>query len=66
VNAHILATRPSGPGPNILPATPAHSQRIDSAIEERMAAQIRPQRKRSRRCLVKRNGIFWKTPPPTK
>ena len=43
VNAHIRATRPSGPGPNILPATPAHSQRIDAAIEERMLAQIRPQ-----------------------
>ena len=43
VNAHIRGTRPSGPGPNILPATPAHSQRIDAAIEERMMAQIRPQ-----------------------
>jgi|AmaraimetP72IA01_FD_contig_31_10440164_length_405_multi_10_in_0_out_0_2 hypothetical protein len=27
----------------ILPATSAHSQRIDQALEERMAAQIRPQ-----------------------
>ena len=43
VNAHIRATRPSGPGPNVLPATSAHSQRIDAAIEERMLAQIRPQ-----------------------
>ena len=44
VNAHIRSTRPGGPGPNLLPATPAHSQRIDAAIEERMLAQIRPQR----------------------
>ena len=42
VNAHIRSTRPSGPGPNILPATPADSQRIDTAIEERMLAQMRP------------------------
>jgi hypothetical protein len=42
VNAHIRATRPVGPEPNILPATPADSQRIDSAIEERMLAQIKP------------------------
>jgi len=42
VNAHIRSTRPTGPGPNILPATPAESQRIDGAIEERMLAQMKP------------------------
>jgi hypothetical protein len=42
VNAHIRTTRPSGPGPNLLPATPADSQRIDTAIEERMLAQMTP------------------------
>jgi len=42
VNAHIHATRPNGPGPNILPATPADSQRIDTAIQERMLAAMKP------------------------
>jgi hypothetical protein len=42
VNAHIRTTRPSGPGPNILPATPADSQRIDTAIEQRMLRAMKP------------------------
>ena len=42
VNAAIRASYPSGPGPNILPATPADSQHIDTAIEERMRAAMHP------------------------
>jgi hypothetical protein len=42
VNAAIRASYPSGPGPNIMPATPADSQRIDTAIEQRMLAAMKP------------------------
>jgi hypothetical protein len=42
VNAVLEQRYGRKPRPNILPATPADSQRIDTAIEERMLAAMKP------------------------